>query len=89
MKRPIFLIRPITKDDVKTAVFDIEEDRAPGPDGYSSGFFKAAWPVVGEEITAAVMDFFTTGRLLKQVNATLITLIPKDINSAGSPLVVH
>ncbi|KAL0318194.1 UNVERIFIED_CONTAM: Transposon TX1 uncharacterized protein [Sesamum calycinum] len=65
------------KDDVKIAVFDIEEDRAPGPDGYSSGFFKAAWPVVGEEITAAVMDFFTTGRLLKQVNATLITLIPK------------
>ncbi|KAK4384714.1 hypothetical protein Sango_3033000 [Sesamum angolense] len=73
------LIRPITKDDVKTAVFDIEEDRAPGPDGYSSGFFKAAWPVVGEEITAAVMNFFTTGRLLKQVNATLITLIPKAI----------
>ncbi|KAK4381010.1 Retrovirus-related Pol polyprotein from type-2 retrotransposable element R2DM [Sesamum angolense] len=71
------LIRPITKDDVKIAVFDIEEDRAPGPDGYSSGFFKAAWSVVGEEITAAVMDFFTTGRLLKQVNATLITLIPK------------
>ncbi|KAL0322039.1 UNVERIFIED_CONTAM: Transposon TX1 uncharacterized protein [Sesamum calycinum] len=58
------LIRPITKDDVKTAVFDIEEDRAPGPDGYSSGFFKAAWPVVGEEITAAVMDFFTTDKLI-------------------------
>ncbi|KAK4384581.1 Transposon TX1 uncharacterized protein [Sesamum angolense] len=71
------LIRPITKDYVKTAVFDIEEDRAPRPDGYSSGFFKAAWPVVGEEITAAVMDFFTTGHLLKQVNATLIILIPK------------
>ncbi|KAL0368047.1 UNVERIFIED_CONTAM: hypothetical protein Scaly_1023600 [Sesamum calycinum] len=36
------LIRPITQDDVKTAVFDIEEDRALRPDGYSSGFFKAA-----------------------------------------------
>ncbi|KAL0292135.1 UNVERIFIED_CONTAM: Transposon TX1 uncharacterized protein [Sesamum radiatum] len=59
------------------AVFDIEEDRAPGPDGYSSGFFKAAWPVVGEEITAAVMDFLLRSSLLKQVNATLITLIPK------------
>ncbi|KAL0358309.1 UNVERIFIED_CONTAM: Transposon TX1 uncharacterized protein [Sesamum angustifolium] len=73
-KEANLLIRPITKDDVKTVVFDIEER---GPDGYSSGFFKAAWPVVREEITAAVMDFFTTGRLLKQVNATLITLIPK------------
>ncbi|KAL0288698.1 UNVERIFIED_CONTAM: Retrovirus-related Pol polyprotein from type-1 retrotransposable element R2 [Sesamum calycinum] len=71
------LTRPITADDVKTALFDNEEDRAPGLDGFSSGFFKAAWPVVGEEITAAVKDFFTTGRLLKQVNATLLTLIPK------------
>ncbi|KAL0286117.1 UNVERIFIED_CONTAM: hypothetical protein Sangu_2747800 [Sesamum angustifolium] len=72
-----YLVRPVTKDEVKTVVFDIDEDRAPGPDGYSSGFFKAAWPVIGDELTAAVTDFFSTGQLLKQVNATLITLIPK------------
>ncbi|KAK4384715.1 Retrovirus-related Pol polyprotein from type-2 retrotransposable element R2DM [Sesamum angolense] len=59
------------------AMFDIEEDKAPGPDGFSSGFYKAAWPIVGKEISKAIMDFFTTGRLLKQVNATLLTLIPK------------
>ncbi|KAK4383872.1 hypothetical protein Sango_3111800 [Sesamum angolense] len=41
------IIRPVTIDEVKTAIFDIEEDKAPGPDGFSSGFFKAAWPVVG------------------------------------------
>ncbi|KAL2235610.1 UNVERIFIED_CONTAM: hypothetical protein Sindi_1293200 [Sesamum indicum] len=35
--------------DVKQAVFDIDQDKAPGPDGYSSGFFKAAWPIVGQE----------------------------------------
>ncbi|KAK4381895.1 hypothetical protein Sango_2923900 [Sesamum angolense] len=70
------LIRPVTVDDVKTTMFDIEEDKAPGPDGFSSGY-KAAWPIVGEEISKAIMDFFTTGRLLKQVNATLLTLIPK------------
>ncbi|KAK4384411.1 hypothetical protein Sango_3063500 [Sesamum angolense] len=71
------LIRPVTVDDVKTALFDIEDDKAPGPDGFSSGFYKAAWPIVGEEISKAIMDFFTTGRLLKQVNATVLTLIPK------------
>ncbi|KAL0432996.1 UNVERIFIED_CONTAM: hypothetical protein Slati_2633900 [Sesamum latifolium] len=26
------------------AVFAIEEDKAPGPDGFSVGFYKAAWP---------------------------------------------
>ncbi|KAL2231095.1 UNVERIFIED_CONTAM: hypothetical protein Sindi_1703900 [Sesamum indicum] len=40
-----YLITAFTPDDVKNAVFDIAEDNAPGPDGYSSGFFKAAWLV--------------------------------------------
>ncbi|KAK4381857.1 putative ribonuclease H protein [Sesamum angolense] len=43
------------------------EDKAPGPDGYSSGFYKAAWPVIGDEVVKAILEFFTTGRLLKQV----------------------
>ncbi|KAL2239614.1 UNVERIFIED_CONTAM: hypothetical protein Sindi_0602600 [Sesamum indicum] len=71
------IIRPFTPLEVKQAVFDIDEDKAPGPDGYSSGFFKAAWPIVGGEVTRAVLDFFTTGRLLKQINTTLLALIPK------------
>ncbi|KAL2251946.1 UNVERIFIED_CONTAM: hypothetical protein Sindi_2316900 [Sesamum indicum] len=71
------LLLPFSPDDVKQAVFDIAEDKAPGPDGFSSGFFKAAWPVVGDEVTRAVLDFFATGKLLKQTNCTLLALIPK------------
>ncbi|KAL2237507.1 UNVERIFIED_CONTAM: hypothetical protein Sindi_0942400 [Sesamum indicum] len=71
------LLLPFTLADVKQAVFDIDEDKAPGPDGYSSGFFKAAWPIVGQEVTSGVLDFFSTGRLLKQINTTLLVLIPK------------
>ncbi|KAL2226576.1 UNVERIFIED_CONTAM: putative mitochondrial protein [Sesamum indicum] len=74
------LCLPFTPEDVKNAVFDISEDKAPGPDGYSSGFFKAAWPVVGTEVTRAILNFFTTGKLLKQVNSTLLALIPKVHN---------
>ncbi|KAL0292748.1 UNVERIFIED_CONTAM: hypothetical protein Sradi_6975500 [Sesamum radiatum] len=72
--------QPVTPNKIKTAVFDIDEVKAPGPDGYSSGFFKAAWPIVGEELTRAVLEFFQTRRLLKQINATLISLIPKVAN---------
>ncbi|KAK4384265.1 hypothetical protein Sango_3077900 [Sesamum angolense] len=71
------IIRLVTIDEVKSAIFNIEEDKAPGPDGFSSGFFKAAWPIIGEEVSKAIIDFFTTGCLLKQLNATLLTLIPK------------
>ncbi|KAL0439830.1 UNVERIFIED_CONTAM: LINE-1 retrotransposable element O protein, partial [Sesamum latifolium] len=50
------LLVPVTAEEIQ-AVFDIDETKAPGPDGYSSGFFKAAWPIVGREVTKAIMDF--------------------------------
>ncbi|KAL0439828.1 UNVERIFIED_CONTAM: LINE-1 retrotransposable element O protein [Sesamum latifolium] len=59
----LLLMLPVTPEEVKQVVFDIDEVQAPGPDGYSSGFFKTAWPIVGEEVTRAIMDFFVTGRM--------------------------
>ncbi|KAL0285312.1 UNVERIFIED_CONTAM: hypothetical protein Sradi_7176300 [Sesamum radiatum] len=71
MEEATALISQVTVDEVKEAFFDISEDSAPGPDGYTSAFFKAAWPVIGGDISAAVVEFFQSGRLLKQINATL------------------
>ncbi|KAL0292777.1 UNVERIFIED_CONTAM: hypothetical protein Sradi_6973500 [Sesamum radiatum] len=71
------LTSPISPQEVKEAFFDISEDSAPGPDGYTSAFFKAAWPVIGDDICAAIVEFFASASLLKQVNATLLALIPK------------
>ncbi|KAK4382247.1 hypothetical protein Sango_2890500 [Sesamum angolense] len=73
------LVQRPTREEVKDAFFDIAEDKAPGPDGYSSGFYKAAWPVIGDEVVKAILEFFTTGRLLKQVNTTMLALIPKRL----------
>ncbi|KAL0462809.1 UNVERIFIED_CONTAM: hypothetical protein Slati_0168500 [Sesamum latifolium] len=40
------LIRLVLRSEVKAAVFDIVEDKAPGLDGYSAAFYKAAWPII-------------------------------------------
>ncbi|KAL0292690.1 UNVERIFIED_CONTAM: Retrovirus-related Pol polyprotein from type-2 retrotransposable element R2DM [Sesamum radiatum] len=71
------LILPVTEEEIKEAFFDISEESAPGPDGYTSLFYKAAWPVIGRDVCEAVKEFFVSGRLLKQINATTLTLIPK------------
>ncbi|XP_074314433.1 uncharacterized protein LOC141649648 [Silene latifolia] len=71
------MIREITDAEIKDALFSIPPDKAPGPDGYTSQFFKDAFPVVGPDIIQAVKDFFRNGRLLQQLNATVLTLIPK------------
>lgn len=71
------LCRPFSREEVKQALFSIPKDKALGPDGFSSGFFKAAWPTIGEDFTTAVLDFFKSGKILGQINATNITLVPK------------
>ncbi|KAL0304698.1 UNVERIFIED_CONTAM: hypothetical protein Sangu_3069000 [Sesamum angustifolium] len=71
------LCDPITDSEIRDAMFDIAEDSAPGPDGYTSAFFKASWSVVGQKISAAIREFFRSGKILKQINATLLVLIPK------------
>ncbi|KAL2237719.1 UNVERIFIED_CONTAM: hypothetical protein Sindi_0963600 [Sesamum indicum] len=74
------LVSQVTRDEVKEAFFDIEEDKAPGPDGFSAGFYKAAWSIIGREVTKAILEFFHNGRLFKQINSTVISLIPKVHN---------
>ncbi|KAJ0800754.1 putative RNA-directed DNA polymerase [Helianthus annuus] len=71
------MIRQVTREEVKQAMFSIGEDKAPGPDGYTSAFFKHAWDVVGNEVTNVVLQFFENGKLLNQVNHTILALIPK------------
>ncbi|XP_074304499.1 uncharacterized protein LOC141639227 [Silene latifolia] len=71
------LLEPITPAEIKSALFSIDANKSPGPDGYSSGFFKDAWDTIHDSFITAILDFFKTGKLLKEVNSTLITLIPK------------
>ncbi|XP_074303386.1 uncharacterized protein LOC141637872 [Silene latifolia] len=71
------LIAPITGEEVKNAMFGILGTKAPGPDGYSSQFFKDNWGIVGNDVIAVVQGAFQSGQLLKQCNNTIITLIPK------------
>lgn len=71
------MVRPYSTKEVKQAMFSIEVNKSPGLDGYSSGFLRDAWSVVGEDVTQAILQFLESGKLLKQRNATTITLIPK------------
>ncbi|XP_074277705.1 uncharacterized protein LOC141601332 [Silene latifolia] len=71
------LMLPITNEEIKGIFFSTPIDKSLGLDGYTSGFFKDAWDVVGPDVCEAIKDFFSTDKLLTQVNATNITLIPK------------
>lgn len=71
------LVMDFTDKEIRDAFFSIPGSKAPGPDGYNSTFFKESWSIIGGEICQAVKDFFQHGKMLKQINCTKVTLIPK------------
>lgn len=68
--------------DIQDAFFSLLRNKTCGLDGYSVEFFKGAWSVVGPEVVDAVQEFFRSGQLLKQWNATTLVLIPKISNAS-------
>ncbi|GJS65584.1 hypothetical protein Tco_0680148 [Tanacetum coccineum] len=72
------MIRNVTTQEVKEVLFSMGDDKSPGPDGYTACFFKTAWDVVADDVTNAICEFFRNGNLLKELNHTVIALIPKE-----------
>ncbi|GJV94862.1 putative RNA-directed DNA polymerase [Tanacetum coccineum] len=72
-----YMVCDVSHVEIKKALFDIDSNKAPGPDGFSSEFFKAYWNVVGTDLCNAVKEFFKSGKLLKETNATIIALVHK------------
>lgn len=52
------LCRPVADEEVKAAIFSISDEKSPGPDGFTSGFFKSGWNVIGADVCLAVQSFF-------------------------------
>nr|GEZ39445.1 hypothetical protein [Tanacetum cinerariifolium] len=77
------MVREVTSKEIRDAIFAIGDNKAPGPDGYSALFFKESWNIIASDVTKAVKEFFTNGVLLKELNHTIIALIPK-VNSPMS-----
>nr|GEX18614.1 RNA-directed DNA polymerase, eukaryota [Tanacetum cinerariifolium] len=70
---------PITRDEIRNAVWSCGENKSPGPDGFSFEFFRKFWHVVGSDFCTAVEWFFDHASFPIGCNSSFITLIPKSL----------
>lgn len=59
------LISPTTSKEIQKTLFDIDNDKASGPNGYGAKFFKSTWDTMNSNLQQAMKEFFAIGYLLK------------------------
>ena len=75
------LIADYTMEEVHNAIFQMEHNKSPGPDGFLAEFFQHFWDVVKFDLMA-LFQCFQKGELpLYKLNFGVITLLPKKENA--------
>lgn len=65
-------------EEVEEAVKEIPNVKAPGPDSFTINFYKAYWDIVKTEVWEVGEDSRRFASILKSLNSTFFTLIPKE-----------
>ena len=68
-------------EETYNAVFNLNKEGAPCPDGFGAIFFQSFWDIVKTDVHNAIKEFFITSWLMPNYNANTIILIPKTPNA--------
>lgn len=71
------LTKALSANEIYSALKQMHPSKAPGPDGFSPGFYQHFWPLVGDDVIGAVRCFLESDSKIQQLNNTHVTLIPK------------
>nr|GEW03519.1 RNA-directed DNA polymerase, eukaryota [Tanacetum cinerariifolium] len=65
------LEREVSNEEIKRAVWDCGIDRAPRPDGFTFGFYRWYWDIIGNDVVDAVKPISLIGSLYKVIARVL------------------
>ncbi|RVW50733.1 putative ribonuclease H protein [Vitis vinifera] len=57
----VWLDRPFTEEEVRMAVFQLNKEKAPGPDGFTIAVYQECWDVIKEDLMRVFLEFHTNG----------------------------
>jgi hypothetical protein len=76
-----FLNSPFTEEEIKKAVFQMEHNKAPGPDGFPAEFYQHFWDAIKTDLIE-LFQYWHVGQLeLFRLNFGEIVLLPKVLEA--------
>lgn len=52
------LLKPVSIEEIEYALKIANPHKAQDPNGFNAHFFKFCWPILGKEVSSAIMEFF-------------------------------
>nr|AAO00696.1 retrotransposon protein, putative, unclassified [Oryza sativa Japonica Group]AAP54694.1 retrotransposon protein, putative, unclassified [Oryza sativa Japonica Group] len=71
------LTQEFTEDEIKKAIFQMEHNKAPGPDGFPAEFYQVFWNVIKSDLLDLFIEFHNGTLPLFSLNFGPIILLPK------------
>ena len=68
---------PFIKEEIHSALMEMNGNKAPSPDGFTVTFWQARWEFVNEEIVDLFKEFYDQRSFAKSLNTIFLVLIPK------------
>lgn len=72
------LTQEFSLQEINNVVFDMEKNKAPGPDGFPVEFYQNFWEIIKYDLKALFDDFHTGLLSIERLNYGVITLLPKS-----------
>ena len=68
---------PFTEEEISKAIFQLDGDKALGPNGFTIAVLQDCWDVIKEALVRVFAEFHRSGVINQSTNATFIVLVPK------------
>jgi hypothetical protein len=72
------IIRPFTHDEVREAIFQMEHNKAPGPNGFSAEFYQVCFEIIKDDPMDLFWEFNNGNLPLFSLNFGTIILLHKS-----------
>eukprot|EP00253_Pinus_taeda_P013228 PITA_13228 len=69
-----------TVEEIREATFSMQQDKAPGPDGFTVAFYRQHWETIKKDFVRMVKKAFRNHKLGDNTKSSHIALIPKEAN---------